>query len=52
MLVKGKGRKTGYWPSTPPQHRQIDLVVDYGRTTAPMILFDRESLPRDVTSCI
>ena len=38
---------TQYWPGTPQRRRRIYLVVDYGGTTAPKILFDQESLCRD-----
>ena len=43
---------TQYWPGTPQRRRRIYLVVDFGGTTAPTILFDQESLPRDFTPCI
>ena len=38
---------TQYWPGTPQRSRRIYLVADFGGTTAPKILFDRESLCRD-----
>ena len=38
-----------YWPGTPQRRRRIYLVVDFGGQTAPQILFDPESLPRDIT---
>ena len=38
---------TQYWPSTPQRRRRIYLVADFGGTTAPQILFNQESLPRD-----
>ena len=38
---------TQYWPGTPQRRRRIYLVVDFGGTTAPTILFDQESRCRD-----
>ncbi len=35
---------TQYWPGTPQRRRRIYLVVDFGGTTAPQILFEPESL--------
>ena len=43
---------TQYWPGTPQRRRRIYLVVDFGGTTAPTILFDQESLPRDYSPCL
>jgi len=43
---------TQYWPGTPQRRRRIYLVVDFGGTTAPTILFDQESQPRDYSPCI
>ena len=39
-----------YWPGTPQRRRRIYLVVDFGGPTASQILFDPESLPRDLAS--
>ena len=35
-----------YW-GVPQRRRRIYLVADFGGTTAPKILFNQESLPRD-----
>lgn len=41
---------TQYWPGTPQRRRRIYLVVDFGGTTAPTILFDQQSLCRDYSA--
>ena len=43
---------TQYWPGTPQRRRRIYLVVDFGGTTAPTVLFDQESLCRDYSASI
>ena len=40
-----------YW-GVPQRRRRIYLVADFGGQTAPKILFNQESLPRDFTSIL